>query len=339
MKILLIQTAFIGDVFLTLPLVQKLKERHPNAEINVVANPAGSQIFKASPAVHKVFTLDKRGKHRGILSTIKFALKLRKTKYDLIYSPHRSFRSALIVFFTRGKKSIGFNNASAAFVYKEKVKYRKEIHEVARNLSLLDFEFTKGENWKIQPKLEITENLKLKAEKLFENHSSGKNVALAPGSVWATKVYPKGYFEEIIAFLTKKSFAIFLIGGPKEFELCEELRGNNRAVFNAAGKLKILESVHLISKCDFLISNDSAPVHMAMAAGVPALTLYVSTVPEFGFYPYLYGSRSLSYNELSCKPCGVHGKTSCPTGTFDCGKLLTPGVVIKELEEYFVNGL
>ncbi len=338
MKILVIQTAFIGDLFLTLPFLQQLKERNNSAKIDVITTPAGGEIFGASPVVNEVIVLDKKGSHRGIIATVKFALKLKKRGYDIVYSPHRSFRSSLIVWLIGAEKSIGFTNASASFVYSEKVKYEKSVHEVARNLSLLDSEYLIKDKWRIKPELIIPERSKGKIERYFIKNKGEQNAAIAPGSVWATKIYPAEYFRKIIKYLTERNFKVFLIGGKNEFDLCEDIKGKNPNVLNCAGKFRILESVYLISLCNFLISNDSAPVHMAMAAGVKALTIYTSTTSEFGFYPYLYGSGYLSYDNLKCKPCGIHGKKSCPLGTFDCGRLLKPEKVIDELKLKFFYG-
>jgi len=337
MKILIIQTAFIGDVFLTLPLLQKVKEYFPKSVVEVVTTPRGAEIFKASPVVNKVWTLAKSGKDRSFIRTIIFSLKLRSENYDLVITPHRSFRTALIVYFTGAKKSIGFDIAAASFLYKKRVGYRKEIHEVARNLSLLDEKLVREENWKIKPEVKITPEIKLRVNKIIEKKVFENSVAIAPGSVWPTKIYPVEYYREIIHYLIKINYNVFLIGGKEEFKLCESLTIKNEPVFNFAGNLSILESVYLISRCKFLISNDSAPVHMAMASGTKTLTLYASTVPRFGFYPYLNESSYLSYDNLTCKPCGIHGKNKCPLKHFNCGKLLLPENVIDEINKKFLE--
>ena len=89
----------------------------------------------------------------------------------------------------------------------------------------------------------------------------------------------------------------------------------------------------MMRNCDGLICNDSAPTHMGMCADISVLTLYCSTVPEFGFYPYNEKSTYLSLPDLECKPCGIHGHNECPIASFECGVKLSPDLVIKTLQE------
>ena len=95
-KILVVQTAFIGDAILTLPMIQKLKEIFNDAELHVLCIPSTEEIFSASPYVNKLFVYDKRGKDKNLISLLKLISKLRREKYSRIYSPHRSFRTSLV---------------------------------------------------------------------------------------------------------------------------------------------------------------------------------------------------------------------------------------------------
>ncbi len=95
----------------------------------------------------------------------------------------------------------------------------------------------------------------------------------------------------------------------------------------------IVESIELLKSAKLLISNDSAPTHMAMSAEIKTLTIYCSTIPEFGFYPYNKKSDSISFDDLKCKPCGIHGHNLCPIKTFDCAMNLLPEQIILKAEE------
>ena len=337
MKILVIQTAFLGDAFLTLPLIQKIKERFPESFVDVVAIPSTQQVFSASPFVNEVYVFDKKGNEKSLKKTVRFALTLKKNNYEKIFSPHRSFRTSLIVKLINAPEKTGFENASWSSVYNKIVRYNKDAHEVARNLSLLDEEFLKGEDWKIPPEIETGKDIEEKLLHLFPQIKKGKFVAVAPGSVWETKKYPAQYYIEIIDYLIGEGYSVFLIGGKEDKQYCEDFAKLSPKVINAAGMLSPVESVALLRRCEFLISNDSAPAHMGQAAGIKTLMLYTSTVPSFGFYPYLEGSSYLSYDNLACKPCGIHGKNKCPVKTFDCGFLLKPETVIEKLKLEFIT--
>src|SRR5690606_20661101 len=110
-KILIIQTAFIGDAILTLPLIQKLKEMYPESLIDVISTPATGQIFSSSPYVNEVIILDKKGEHKSIFSVIKFARKIKERGYSKLYSPHRSFRTSL------DRKSTRLNSSHVKISY------------------------------------------------------------------------------------------------------------------------------------------------------------------------------------------------------------------------------
>ena len=107
--------------------------------------------------------------------------------------------------------------------------------------------------------------------------------------------------------------------------------------FFSAGDFSLIYTIELLKNTSLLICNDSAPTHLGMCADIPVLTIYCSTVPQFGFYPYNKKSDFISYDNLFCKPCGIHGFNKCPLDTFDCAKLLLPNLVIEKAEKLLAN--
>mgnify|MGYP000875000078 FL=1 len=359
MKILIIQTAFLGDAILTLPLIQKLYSKYPESKISVIAIPASKEIFTVSQYVQNTIVYDKKGKDKSLKSFIRILLKIRKEKFDKIYSPHRSFRSSLIVASSGCKETFGFNTSSMGFVYKYLVEYKKDIHEVARNLFLGGFDIS-GNNWKIFPDIKISEEISKKIDDKIKNNFKNEIITIAIGSVWATKKYPIDYFSEIAKYFISIGYEVALIGGKEDANesesLCNSLGGS---IVSFVGKLSLIESIALIGASKLLICNDSAPTHLGMATSssislsllteqaipkhlgsvksTPVVTLYCSTVKEFGFYPYADNSLILSYDKLDCKPCGIHGRTKCPLGHFNCGYKLTPQFVIDMINTHILN--
>jgi lipopolysaccharide heptosyltransferase II len=332
-KILVIQTAFIGDAILTLPMLQKLKEKYPESELDVISNPVTSEIFSSSPAVNNVLILDKRGEHKSIFSLTKFARKLKQKKYTKLYSPHRSFRTSLIALFSGIKNTYGFDNSSFKHIYKNIIKYNFNVHEVKRDLDLISFDYDNN-SWKILPEIIIADEQQKKVNDFLTQNNLSNAIAIAPGSVWNTKKYPLEYFEKIIDYFTSKLYKIILIGGSKDETICNSLSSRfKESVISVAGKFSIVESIQMLKNVKLLISNDSAPTHMGVCANIPVLTLFCSTSPAFGFYPYNEKSSYLSFDDLSCKPCGIHGYEECPIGTFRCGNELYPQNVISKIEE------
>ena len=336
-KILVIQTAFPGDAILTLPFIQELKKQKPNYTIDVLCIPLTSEIFEASPYIDSVILLDKKGKHKSFFSFLSFVKELKAKNYEIIYSPHRSLRSALINLSLSAKESYGFENSALKFVYKNAVKYDPAAHEVKRNLEFLDGDFNGGK-WQILPEISVSSESKKKVSDYLSEKKINNFIAIAPGSVWETKKYPVKYLKEVIEHFSKNKYQIVLIGGAEDKVICELLRKDDEEIVNiAAGDFSFIETIELLKSSSLLICNDSAPTHLGMCADIPVLTIYCSTVAGFGFYPYNNRSSYISYDELNCKPCGIHGFSSCPVGSFYCAELLLPKLVIEKAEKLISN--
>lgn len=333
-NILVIQTAFLGDAILTLPMIQKLKEMFPDSKLDVLTIPLNKQIFEYSLSVDDVILLDKKDKQKSILSTYKFVKVLKKNNYDKVYSPHRSLRTALMVMELGVNETYGFDNSSFKHVYKYLIPYNYKHHEVQRNLDLIGYNYP-NDGWKIRPELQFDNNIINKINDFINSFKQNSTfAAIAPGSIWNTKIYPQKYYLEIIDFLRKKTDYVLVIGSERDKNICDEITSKfENNVINTAGRFSVADSIELLKRMKILISNDSAPTHFGMTADIPVLTLYCSTVPEFGFYPYNNKSYFLSFDDLKCKPCGIHGYDECPLKTFNCGFELNPEKVIDMIKE------
>jgi len=336
-KILVIQTAFLGDCVLTLPMIQKLKDKFPDSEITILCIPATKELFGHSAFIDYVIEYDKKGGQKSFGSFIKLLKVIRERGFTRIYSPHRSLRSALIVFFSKAASTTGFDTSDFSFIYKTVVKYNKDKHEVARNLDLIGFD-TSDEKWKVFPKIDIPDITGSKIKKMMSELGNPQLAVIAPGSVWNTKIYPEDHFKKVINYLVEKKYLVALIGGKNDEQICRRIEEQfDSGVKSYAGLLSIVESVALLKKSRLLISNDSAPTHLGMIAEIPVLTIYCSTVPEFGFYPYNSKSRFVSLEGLKCKPCGIHGHAKCPIKTFECAFDLSPDIVMASVEKLMAS--
>ena len=324
-RILVIQTAFLGDAILTLPMLKKLRERSPEAQIDVLAIPSTKEIISAAPYIDNVIIMDKKGKQKGIRALNNFLKELKANAYSKIISPHRSFRSAYITLRLGCNESYGFDNSSFKYAFKHLVKYEQGHHEVQRNLSLIG-ENVDADSWKIKPEISFDEAIENNINNFISNNNLSTGfISIAPGSVWNTKRYPKENYIELIKLLTGNNETVVVIGGEDDSHLCNEIKSNfGNKVINIAGSFSVVETICLLKHAKLLITNDSAPTHMGMCADIPVLTIYCSTVSGFGFYPYNDRSRFVSYDDLDCKPCGIHGYNECPVKTFDCGHKLIP---------------
>ena len=333
-KILVIQTAFLGDAVLTLPMIRKLKEMNSDSIIDVLCIQASKEIFQLSLLINEIIVIDKKGEHKSLFSFLKFTRQIRAKGYDKIYSPHRSFRTSFLVLQSGVKETYGFSNSSLFHVYKYLTAYIPDHHEVQRNLDLIGYDYSQT-GWRFLPEISIPESSdRIVKDFLKSNDINSDFAAIAPGSIWNTKKYPLEYYEQVIKYLISQGLKVIIIGGKEEEDLGKSLGLKfNENLISSAGNLTITESIALLKYSIILISNDSAPTHLGVCADIPVLTLYCSTVPDFGFYPYNNKSRWLSYSELECKPCGIHGYYKCPLKHFHCGYKLEAELVISEIKE------
>ena len=270
-NILIVQTAFLGDAVLTLPLVQVVKEFFAHSAIDVVVTPRAKELLTNHPAISEAFEFDKRGADSGVAGLIRMAGGLRRRKYDLAIVPHRSLRSALLVWLARIPLRIGFNRSAGRFLFTKTVKYVKDSHEIERNLSLLS---ALGiiERRKELPSLYPSAADGRRVDKLLfdlEVSHPDRLVAIAPGSVWNTKRWPKERFASLAVNLDDAGFEIVLVGGAEDRELCDDIHklSGSMRVYNTAGMLSFLQSAELIRRCTALVSNDSAPIHVVRSNG------------------------------------------------------------------------
>ena len=336
-KILVYQTAFLGDIILTFPLIQSLKKKYPNAEIDFVTTPTGNEIAKTHSDINKIIIFNKRNIDKGWIGLFKFANKLKTENYDIVFSPHRSFRTSILLFFSRIPIRISFDKSSLNFLYTKLIKYENGIHEIERNLSLMS-EFINNKLIPESPIIIVGQNQKEKVSKYFiENNVGSKLISIAPGSVWKTKIWPLEYFEKLISIinLNHPAFEYLLIGGNEDVINALKLKENlqNCKIHQTAGKFSFIESAELISRSKLLITNDSAPLHLGSAMKTPTVAIFGATVPEFGFGPFGNENVIIENKKLSCRPCAVHGGEKCPIETFECMFSLKPELVYSKIEK------
>ena len=323
---LVIQTAFLGDVILSTPLLSALAEQH--GRVDVVTTPLAAPLLETHPAVRQVFPYDKRRADRGWQGLKTLARRLRDQRYTRAYLPHRSLRSAALALLARIPSRIGYAG-SWSFLYTEARTKPRTGHETDRLLALAN-----GASGVYPPQLRPTPEDERAAAGLID----GVFVALAPGSIWGTKRWP--YYAELAAKLAPR-VAMVVVGGPDDADLGAEIvqaveggggGGRSKAV-NACGRLTLRQSAALIGRAALLVTNDSAPLHLATAMGTPVVALFGPTVTEFGFGPLRAGDVALGIDDLRCRPCSAHGPPACPLGHHRCMRDLTVAAVLAAIEE------
>ncbi len=330
MRVLIIQTAFAGDLILTLPLVQETKRLIPDASITVLCIPSTAALLANHPAIDTVLVYDKR---RADPSLAFLARQLRRQRFSLCLCPHRSLRSAVLARCSGARHRIGFDIPGTRWAFTHVVPHTRSSHEVERNLSLLAT-LHPDVDLAARPTLHPSAADEAAAAGVIDALPVGRPVAvLAPGSVWATKRWTTEGFADVAAALEPR-FSVVLLGGPEDRPLCDEVvQRSGGHGSNAAGRLSFLASAALIRRAAVLITNDSAPIHLATAMGTPTVAIFGATIPEFGFTPFHIPHRIVQVDGLPCRPCGIHGGQRCPIQTFDCMHGINPARVVLSAQE------
>ncbi|MBI1805189.1 MAG: lipopolysaccharide heptosyltransferase II [Ignavibacteriae bacterium] len=340
-NIVIIQTAFPGDVILTLPLVQGLKHRFPNCRMSMVVIPKAAELLLNHPDLTEIVVYDKRGSDAGIQGFWRLAKTIRLRQFNIALIPHRSFRSAALAAVAGIPRRVGFDTSAGRLLLTDVVRYEQSLHEVDRNARLATL-LLKEHLEREFPRLFPSENDRLTVDELLSSRTFDQTkpmIGIAPGSVWNTKRWPEERFRELIRISSGKGYRVVLVGGKEDVILCERLREatTQTSVLSLAGKLTFLQSGELIRRCAVLIANDSAPMHLALAMRTPVVAIFGATIPEFGFAPYGRYDRIVEVKDLSCRPCSIHGGAQCPIGTFDCMVTISAERVFKTVEEVFRN--
>lgn len=310
MKVLIWQTAYLGDVVLATPLIKTLRKNFPHARIGFVGRSFVRELLYGLDVDLITF-------NKGIWESFEVVEKIRD--YHIVISPHISARSALILFMAGVPVRVGFDRSELKWLYTHTVKHRWELHEVDRNLELLKPLGIK--HLERMPQLFVSEEEKKNVKEKFGLPETF--VVISPFSNFRLKEWSIERWAELVKRLSIPSV---VIGVEKDSERAKALEKTH--AINLVGKTSLRELMAIISLSRAVISCDSAPVHIANAFEVPAVSIYTATSPDYGFYP-LKGEWLKP--ELYCSPCSPNPKT-CKTGTYACLSMVKVEEVLDSLE-------
>lgn len=325
-RILIIQTAGIGDVILCTSMLEKLHHHHPNAKIDFLLKKGNEQLFKNHPFLNQVFVWDKADhKYRNLLDLI---ILIQDQKYDLLINVQRFLSTGILSLFSKAKCRIGFSKNPLSIFYTKRIKHRIEagIHEIDRNSMLIE-QWTNNE--RILPKLYP---IKAHYAKVSQ-YKTQEYICIAPSSLWPTKELPIDKWVEFLDRIDPHLYVYFL-GSKMDISRCKEIKTktthSNSLILS--GKLTFLETIALMRDAKMNYVLDSAALHMASTINAKTTTVFCSTTPQFGFGPLADQSIIVeSEQELKCKPCGIHGKKKCIKQDFKCGSTIDTNTLLKQI--------
>lgn len=314
-KILIRSVNWIGDAVMTTPAISVIGEHFPHAEITILANKMVSQLFALHPGIDNVITFERQGKHHGVAGRLRLAAELRKHAFDLAVILPNSFDSALVPWLAGIPDRIGKCSDGRTLLLSGRYNAAKgspPCHEVEYYLNLMRHFGITGSC--TQPHLFISTEEEDMASSLLAERGIQANdfiLGINPGASYgsAKRWYPDRFAQVARRLAGQWSAKVVIFGGPGETAIAADIENRlEGTAANLAGKTTVRELMALIKRCNFFITNDSGPMHIAAAFDVPLVAVFGST-DHTGTSPY--NSKAVVVrSDVECAPCKLR---ECPT--------------------------
>ncbi len=335
-RILIIQTAFLGDLILTIPLITLIKKAIKDSYLSVLLIPDTKDILEGHPAVDELIVYDKNAKDKRLRSFLRLVREIKGKKFDMAILPHRSFKSAFLSWLSRIPLRIGFDKSQGRIFLNKIVCYDKGKHELERNLDLIA---SLGINiYEKEIYLPVSHSEGEYAAKILEEYGFKENdliIGINPCSVWPTKRWIPERYAELINYLAMINCKSIIFGSKNDLTIAKQITDRLLPKIKTAdlvGKTSLKQLSALITKCRLFVSNDSASMHIAAAHKIPVIAIFGPTIPQIGFYPY--GKDNLIIEKkLPCRPCGLHGGHRCRKKTHECMKSISTAEVLEAIQK------
>lgn len=335
-RIVVVQTGFLGDVVLTTPLLTTLHQQLRPESLTVLTTPQAKPLVEHHPHVSRVLVDAKRTDGRGFSGLWRTAQRLRQERFTLAVAAHKSLRTALLLALAGIPQRVGFRQSPGWFLYHRTAQRDSQRHEVERILCIMRAFDLEPEDCNRVPRVEYPEATKELALNVLRSNNLAPTDPLfvvCPGSVWPTKRWTVDGFASLVRRLESSYGRVLLCGGPDDAEVAHTVheQAGHHGV-NLVGQADLQIFMALVDHAQVVISNDSAPMHIAVARGVPVVAIFCATTPSLGYGPYTNNAVIVEKKDLSCRPCGRHGSHACPLGTNACMREISVDDVVAGVE-------
>ncbi|MFC1621606.1 lipopolysaccharide heptosyltransferase II [Candidatus Omnitrophota bacterium] len=330
MRILIIRTDRIGDVVLSTPVITAARKAFPEAYIAMMVSSQAKEIVRGNPYINEVIVYDKK----GIFHALRFANWIKQKKFDLALILHSTKRVNIIAFLAKIQKRVGYARGKMDFLLTNKLEYRKRLaekHEAEYSLDVLRSMDIKAE---MSP-------LVVPVNKENEKHidelglkEEERVIVIHPGASHSSKIWPAEKFAKTADILIGKFGArVVLISGPEQVKIGESVKSlmQNKPMF-LCGKTSVGDLAALFKRACLFISNDSGPVHIACAIGIPVISIFSRN--ERGLSPKRWGplgtKTAVLHKDVGCAECLAH---NCKKG-FLCLNSITVEELIEKAGQF-----
>lgn len=327
-KILIRSTNWIGDAVMTTPAMDAVRSSFPTAEIVVAANPLVAELLSGHPACDRSIVYDRKGRHKGAVGLWRFSRELRRERFDLAILFQNAFEAAFLALAAGIPRRAGYRTDGRGLLLNYGVpagRAERRLHQTQYYLNMLRRLGIHGSDGRLH--LECTAAEKSWAERVLV---STPWAALNPGATYgsAKRWLPERFAETADRMVEAYGFSIVLVGGPGEKTIGEAIQGAMRVrPLNLIGKTTIRQMMAILSKVQLLVTNDSGPMHVAAAFGVPVAAIFGPTDPATT--SPLAPSFRIVRKAVECAPCL---KRRCPTDR-RCMEAVTVEDVLQAVDE------
>lgn len=339
MNILIVKLSAIGDVIHTLPALNAVRKKYPDAHITWLVEEATYSVIKGHKALDKIIVSRRKTWLKGfagrfclknIREACSFIKELRDTRYDLILDFQALLKSGVLIGLARGRRKIGFDKGmdhqEHSYIFlNERIKpVDMEVHALTRGMMLLESIGIHSREAVFN--VPISDRDRDAADDLLMQHgikAPKALVAINPMAKWETKLWDNLKFSSLAERLIKQANAdVIFTGGMEDHEAIEYIISNMKTrAANLAGKTDLKTLAALYEKTSIVVSTDTGPMHLAAAIGTPVVALFGPTAP-WRTGPFGPG-HTIIKADLECSPCF---KRQCDT--INCMKQITVDEVL-----------
>jgi len=329
--ILVIRLSALGDVAMTVPVLQAFTKQYPEVKVTVLTKSFFEPFFQNIPNLN-VYSAEVDQRHKGIIGLYKLSSELKKLKIDAVADLHNVLRSKILKLLLSGKKYFQIDKGrtekkalTSGQIFQKLKTTHQRYADVFEKLGF-PMDLSSPQN---------SENLILNSKILqITGEKHKKWIGIAPFAAHESKMYPLDLMEQVIYELSKTHKVFLFGGGEKEIQILNRLEEKFENTINIAGKLTLDEELKLISNLNAMLSMDSGNGHMAAMFGVKTITIWGVTHPYAGFAPF---NQPEDYCLLSDRkkypliPTSVYGN-KYPENYKEASRSIAPDIVIKKIE-------
>lgn len=321
-KILVTRFSALGDVAMTIPAIQLFLDQNKQVEVIYVSRPNFASLFAEIERLSFI-SIDLEGKHKGLFGLFRLFIELKKHKIDAYADLHNVLRTHIlrILFWLTG------------IPVKKIDKSRNEKKALTQRNNKIKVQLKSTTERYVDVFRDLGFCVVIPAEKPFEIRNESKIIGIAPFAQHKGKIYPLEFMQQIVLHFAQKNYSIILLGGgKKEKEKLEEWTKlhKNISVLSVAS---LSDEIQIMKTMAFMISMDSANMHLASLAQTAVFSIWGATHSYAGFLGYRQNKKYILQEDLDCRPCSVYGNKACFRKDYACLQQLHPLKVIEKIEQ------